>query len=645
MINVHSLASAQRRTPSASAEALNDPHGRDTAGSQPLHQARLRDILRSYLRLADEELLARIEPELSLRRLAAGEILFRKGEPAGDIFFVVSGRLRAVHANAAGQDSVLGEIARGETVGELAVMTGETRMASVVAVRESVVASMSQTTFERVLATRPHMGLAMMRTVVERFRRGQSVRKPAAKPVNICLLPVTVSIDVHGFAARFAALWQDYKGPVRTLRRGDFDAAFPRGGGGAARDPHAVAEWLAAAEAENAGVLLVADEADPGWTQQCIQHADEIFLLARGDADPKISAVEARCLDAGTPQPIATQTLVLLHGEHTQSPTGTARWLDRRPVARHIHVRPALERDMRRLARIAAGRAVGIVLSGGGARGFAHVGVLNALAEAGIEPDFIGGTSVGAIVAAFRAADVRGEALVAAGRRVFVEQGNPTGDYNVLPLVSLLKGGRTRRITEGAVKETAGADIDVEDTWITCYCVAGNYSTSAETVLTRGRLAKAVLASYAIPGALPPVPIDGHLFVDGGTVNNLPVDVMERYGAETIIAVDLLSDAVRKVEVDWMPSTAALLIDRLRPKARRRYRLPGLPEMLFNATVLQSAGRQKEMRARADICIRPALKGVRLLDWRKYDGVVRSGYDSARAQLAAADAEVMARLR
>ena len=82
-----------------------------------------------------------------------------------------------------------------------------------------------------------------------------------------------------------------------------------------------------------------------------------------------------------------------------------------------------------------------------------------------------------------------------------------------------------------------------------------------------------------------------------------------------------------------------------RPKARRRYRLPSLPEMLLNASVLQSAGRQKEMRARADICIRPALDGIRLLDWRKYDSVVRSGYDSAKQQLRTVQPDLLQRLR
>ena len=124
-----------------------------------------------------------------------------------------------------------------------------------------------------------------------------------------------------------------------------------------------------------------------------------------------------------------------------------------------------------------------------------------------------------------------------------MESGNPTGDYNILPLVSLLRGGRTRAITERAVLDTAGTEIRVEDTWTTYFSIASNYSTATEAVLTRGPLAKAVLASYAIPGALPPIIIEGQVFVDGGTVNNMPVDVMERFGVRTIIAVDLLTIA------------------------------------------------------------------------------------------------------
>ena len=85
-------------------------------------------------------------------------------------------------------------------------------------------------------------------------------------------------------------------------------------------------------------------------------------------------------------------------------PRGTREWLARRPVTEHVHIRPELERDMARLARIESRSAVGLVLAGGGARGFAHLGVYKALQEQGLEIDFVGGTSIGAVMAALVAA-------------------------------------------------------------------------------------------------------------------------------------------------------------------------------------------------------------------------------------------------
>jgi NTE family protein len=626
-------------------------------GSTPIHQAAtltdevaaaearrelLRALLRDFFDLGDAAAIDGIAGELEFITLASGEILFRRGERTDDVYFVMSGRLSAVVERPDGRRQVIGEVPRGETVGELALLSGEPRSATVLAGRESLVAKMSRRTFEGILAGRPQLGLAVMRTVVERFRRAERARQPARTPTNLCFLPITDGIDAEDLARRCAALRAGYGGAGRVVTRTDMESRFTQAERAEAAARHgAVARWLGAAEAESATLFLVADREPTPWTQRCIQQADEILLLARADAAPAVAPVEARLLDEERPEPVATQTLVLLHPAEARSPAGTARWLDRRRVARHLHIRPALERDMKRLVRLLAGRGVGLVLSGGGARGFAHIGVINALAELGIEPDIVGGTSIGSVMGAWRAMDVRGEALVRAGRAAFVESGGPTSDVNLLPLVSLIAGRKTRAITEAAVREVAGADIEIEDTWTTYFCVAGNYSTSSEAVLTRGPLAKSILASYAIPGALPPIILGGQFYVDGGTVNNLPVDAMERLGAGRIVAVDLLAELIRQVDFDWVPGTAAMLADRLRPRRRRRYDLPSLPEMLLDATFLHSVGRQKEMRERADLCIRPALDRIGLLDWKKYDQVVRSGYESAKEQLAAADPAVV----
>lgn len=606
----------------------------------------LRSLLGDFCGIDDAEAIDAIARSLSLVELDAGQILFRMGERSEDIYFVLSGRLRAFVEREHQVPETIGDVARGETVGELALLTGKPRVATIMALRTTLLARMTRSVFEATIGRHPGMAVATMRIVVERFLRLERKRRAPQRLSSICLVAVTDGVDVAAFARRLADVRTVYDGTATVLHRHDLEAAeTPGETTDAAALAASYAHRIGIVEARSGSVILVADADAGAWTQVCIRSSDEVLLLARADARRDVSDVEATLLDGDDSHRLARQTLILLHADDARSPVATASWLDRRRVARHFHVRMGLDRDMHRLARILAGRAIGLVLSGGGARGFAHIGVINALAQAGIEPDVVGGTSIGSVMGAWRAMDVRGEDLVRAGRKAFVDSGGPTGDYNLLPFISLIKGARTRTITENAVREATGADIDVEDTWVTFFCVAANYSTSTEAVLTRGPLAKSILASYAIPGALPPILLDGHLHVDGGAVNNLPVDIMEGYGVGTIIAVDLLSDVIHKLDLDWIPRTRDLLLDRMRPRSRRRFRLPSLGEILLNASVLHSVGRQRLMRDRADVCFRPVLSRVGMLDWKKYDVVVRAGHDSAVAALSSMDEARLAALR
>ncbi|NNM71763.1 patatin-like phospholipase family protein [Enterovirga aerilata] len=605
----------------------------DLAGPRQ-HREELRAAFREFFKTPDDSLFEQVEKDLTVLALRAGETLVREDERSEELFFVVSGRLRATRR--LGQlKQLLGEIVRGETVGELALITGEPRSATVVAVRDSLVARMRRPTFERILAGGPAISMSVMRTIIERFRR-EETRRRASGRVTICILPVTAVKDLRGFANALTDAVGSFGGSVRLLTAEDYEA-LPAADRAEQGNPHgSLARWFDAAEVTSAALLMLADRDATDWTRACLRRADEILLLADAEASVEVSEVESRLLDDGSSAVRPVQSLVLLHDAVKRSPLGTRAWLDRRAVARHIHIRPALDRDLKRLARLVTGRAVGLVLSGGGARGFAHVGVMNALSDAGLVVDVVGGASIGSVMGGLRAMDLVGEDLVRAARRIFVEHGTPTGDYNLFPLISLAKGKRTRRIIEAAVAEIAGRDIGVEDTWITYFCVAANYSTASEAVLTHGSLSRSLLASFAIPGALPPVVIDGHLYVDGSTVNNLPVDVMQRYGVSKVVAVDLQTDRIRKVDFDRMPNTLSLLLDKLRGP-RRHYDLPTLPEMLLNASALQSTGRQREMRAKADLCVRPRLNGVGLLDWNRFDEAVRGGYETAREDVALLD--------
>lgn len=615
-------------------------------GDDRHRQDLLRTILKGHFASDDAGLIASIEAAAEFIDLPSGGVLFHQGEHSDDVYFVLSGRLRAL-ADSNGDTRILGEISRGETAGELALFTGEPRSASVTALRDSSVVKVTRQTIERALATSPQVALQMTRIVIERFRRSERERQALSVPVNLCILAISPGIDAMALAQRLRAAGRD-SAATTIVGPGDIARQFGMDAAHAVRRNHdAVAHHVDGIEAASKALYLIPDDSESAWTQFCLQNCDEIMLVGDARQPPNLSMVESRYLAGETPIAIARQTLVLLHGLDTRSPTGTAQWLDNRHVSRHLHIRPELPRDMARLARVMSGNAIGIVLAGGGARGFAHVGVLKALEEAGIEVDFIGGTSIGAIMGTCLALDLPAELISAAAHRAFLRhpKGNITGDYNFIPLVSLIKGKRTHEAMTEAIETAAGASIDAEDTWKTLFVIASDFTTNSETVLDKGRLARNVIASYAVPGALPPVFIDGHLMFDGGLFNNFPVDVMARLGARQILGVDLLVDDGRMFAFDQIPGTLAHLRDKLRPWHTQLYRLPTVPETMLNSSFISSVAKQKAMRKFVDLLFQPKIDQVGLLQWRRYDEIVALGYDHAKEVLAAQPEDRLRALR
>jgi NTE family protein len=178
-------------------------------------------------------------------------------------------------------------------------------------------------------------------------------------------------------------------------------------------------------------------------------------------------------------------------------------------------------------------------------------------------------------------------------RRSF--QVNPTGDFNWLPLLSLISGRRLARILGQSLTELLGLAADIEDLRKNHYCIASNHSQALEQALRNGSLHKALRASTAIPGALPPTILDGDLLRDGGAFSNFPVDVMRNLlGVGTVIGVDL-----------------------------------------SYVTVLYSMPRQRHARALTDLYFNPPLDRVGLLDWKRFDQIVQQGCAHAREVLAA----------
>ncbi|WP_374509579.1 patatin-like phospholipase family protein [Niveibacterium sp.] len=573
--------------------------------------------------------------QLEWVEVAGGETLIKQGDPGDAMYLSVSGRLRAYVRGDDGASRMVREMGRGQIIGEMSLYTDAPRSATVVAIRDSVLVRLDKSQFHTLLARSPQVSMALTRQIIRRLQT-EHQRNPLALPVTIGLFPISAGVDLAGLGARLADAMGLY-GRVRLIDAATIDRELGLPGAANAGADDAVlnrriALLLDEIEAVSDFVLLLSDATPSPWTQRCSRHCDEILLFADATQAPAIHAIEADCLSMRPEHAEAAEVLVLLHPAERACPEGTKHWLARRAVSDHVHIRPALDRDVARLARIECRTAIGLVLAGGGARGFAHLGVMRALQERGVEIDYVGGTSIGAVMATLVACDQPVPRAIEVARKAF--RTNPTSDFNWLPMLSLIKGQRLRGIIKAAMDELFGREIDIEDLWKNYFCVATNYSQAREQPIHRGDLAKSLRASISIPGALPPVIIDGDLLCDGGTFNNFPVDVMQGMrGVGKVIGVDLNFKKPRRMAFDEVPGTWALLRDRLVPRNRRRYRLPSLSAYLMNVTILYSMSRQREAQRRTDLYFNPPLERVGLLQWSKFDQIVEQGYVHAQQVL------------
>ena len=595
--------------------------------------------LTTLLGSLDAAALTMLRSELQWVELDAGDTLMSQGEAGDSMYLSISGRLRAYVRDDEGTERMVREMARGQIIGEMALYTDEPRSATVVAIRDSVLVRLDKAAFTRLLSSSAQVSVALTRQMIKRLQTAQ-LRSDLARPVTICLMPITAGVDAVGLtralADQLARQFGSHKVCVVDAARVDsvlHEPGLAQSSADDAETNRRIALHLEEVEAEFDYLLLLADDQPTPWTRRCSRRCDEMLLLANADEPAVLSPSERQFMMTRNGRAEAAEVLVLLHPAQRQCPSGTRQWLARRPLAGHVHIRPTLERDMARLARLQSRTAVGLVLAGGGARGLSHLGVFRALHEQGIEVDWVGGTSIGAVMAVLAASDQPVERMTAVARRAFGR--NPTGDFNPFPLLSMIRGRRLQHIVHTAIQELTGAQGDMEDLWKNCYCVASNYSKASEQVIAHGPLLQSLLASAAIPGALPPVLSDGDMLCDGGSFNNFPVDVMRSVrGVGKVIGVDLSYRRARRIDLDQVPGTWALLLDRLRPRKHRRYRFPSLVAYLMNVTLMYSNSRQRQARKLIDLYFNPPLDRVGLLQWDRFDHIVAQGLAHGRQVLA-----------
>ena len=555
--------------------------------------------------------------------LEPADTAFERGDQADSAYFLVSGRLRELGVDEYGNEVVVREIARDELFGEPGLFRESTRTTTVVATRSSRMVRITRDGFLMLVNRHPGILVPVVADLVMR-----PVRNSTANSRRTIGLFVAADLDGRVFASRVVDQ-MSAMGSTAHLWAARVDSMLGRGGvaQSGVSDPGEarVAELLHELELDHTYLLCEADRSGSEWTRRVARQADILVAVI----DPQLGEVHVDAVDrffrSGGER--STRVVVVAHPADTKTPGGT-RDLTNRWDPHHVyHIRAQSIADTNRLAKLLSGRALSLVLGGGGARGFAHLGVYRAMAELGIDIDMVGGTSIGAPLAAGMALGIAPTELI----DLAAERFSGVLDYTI-PVVSLVKG---ERITKNI--QSVFADLDIEDLWLPYFCVSTNLTRALEVVHTSGEVARAIRASLAIPGVIPPVAYGDDLHVDGGVFNNLPGDVMRRRNPTgTVIAVDVAPPVGPRAKGD--PGLSVSGWQALRSKAgNQKTAYPGIAALLLRSMITASVrerGRSLE-RGDVDLYLDLDLRGISLLDFDNVRPVAQAGYEAAMPRLEA----------
>ncbi|MDX6691327.1 MAG: hypothetical protein QOG15_2784 [Solirubrobacteraceae bacterium] len=555
------------------------------------HSCTIALIVAIELLLARAPVFARLAPELLERlaarahrlRVRAGGTLFEAGDPSDALYVLTAGRLEVVDADQ--HDRVLRVLGAGAVVGELGVLTGAPRSATVHARRDAELLAIGQEDVEALLRDAPGFAFAVARGLARQLA-GEAAPEPGSPPDRRVV--ALVGIDDAAPVDEIARLLSG------ELRRGGPVTRLDEIAAG--QVPSRVLELLLA---EGRRVLLDvrAGQASSAWTAFCLRQADVLLAIAGG----RRVLLEPRQL-----QRLRGCELLACGPAAAREHLATiAAQIEPRRV-QSIPAGPMAPERVRAVGRRLAGRSIGLVLSGGGARGLAHLGVLEELEAAGVTVDRIGGASQGAIIAGIYAMDRGAAHTIELCERGYLHR-SPTGDWTI-PTTSLIRGRRTEDLVRGAF----GADTTIEDLPLALFTVSSDLLSGELVVHRRGSVVEALCASVAIPGVFPPRPAGERVLIDGGMRNNLPADIMAADHEGPVIAVDVVAP---------------------RHKRSGAPRVPRLAETLMRSVGFASLDRDGSARRHADLVISPLVGGIGMLDWKRLHDAREAGRTAAREAL------------
>lgn len=490
----------------------------------------------------------------------------------------------------------LARLRHGDVIGELALIAGGVRTASAMAIMSSEVLELTQEAFTALYESHPQVLSNLARILSQRLtrtnsradehrRRGEAIALvlcPPERSVAEALIAVTRDASPHSVVAL------DLTGALTA------DPGVQQ---------HAdVAAALAAADAirSDYATILVLTSSGQAHLPALLDTMERVFW---------VGSPEAITLAAGQCAVDRTAAAIPL----TASPERLPR-LAGLPVAHAV--RPDHPEDLKWLGRHLARTKLGVALGGGGAKAYAHIGVMQVLEDAGLAVDYLGGASAGALIGALLAMG-----LGAAGAETWM-RGHMTAENCAILMKGMLGGAEPVNLMTRLLRELT-QDCTFEDLATPLVVLTVNADTRRPYPISSGPVWEAVLASWSLPGAFPPFIRDGQRLVDGVVMTPVPTSYVMQAGADVTVGIDVLSSALPAWPGEDPPD----------PNAPRRSL--NFIEALVDTMELGYADASARHAALADVPMTPQFGPSRYRDFQLADQFVAAGREEARAKLAA----------
>ncbi|VVC77052.1 putative NTE family protein [Aquicella siphonis] len=552
--------------------------------------------------------------------LKENDFLYRQNEPSNFLYIIVKGKLTTLVKGIDSEYSSIDVIHPGEVIGELGVLSGEPRSLSVMALTDAEIISLPGEIFRSLCERYPSMLMTIMSPVLKRAHKAIQVIEGNFSCKYVLIFPIHTNVNLNEVITVLIKNLKNHKNIYFAV------------------DTHESVEEMLNQNSHLEGkyeLIVILFRKFMQFNNPLLKgKLNKVYFVTHESSDTGFDQENMRHLVDTEKIFNVKYELILLHNKILNIAENTKHWLTLANFSSHHHFHLGDNDDQLRFTRVISGKRIGLVLGGGGIRGWTHIGVLKALEEMKIPIDAIGGTSIGALVGACYAMtrnyqithDLFQKLTNIISLMTFVKE-------ITYPLISFFNGKHGTNILQEVFKEHY-----IEDLWIPYFCISANLSTREDVIHSTGLLWEKLRASNSLPGIVPPMVIDGQLHFDGGLVNNLPVDRMKNLlGANCKTIASLLTN-FKPDETNYVFPPILGLTSSIFYKMglnHGEYVIPPILDTFIQSVLMGSSLNEKHTLALADVVINMDFinNSILFLKNLKPDQLIQSGYEAACKKL------------